>query len=82
MQPYGKSQLFVYGCKCCSANISPRQQAKRELAKLIEEETYEQYVINGQIVSDPRMFVCSVCGKPDQEDCLWRCYLEPFEDTK
>lgn len=73
MQPYGKAQLFVYGCKCCSANIAPRQQAKRELAKLIEEETYAQYVINGQIVSDPRIFVCGVCGKSDSQDCAMEC---------
>jgi hypothetical protein len=73
MKPYGKASTYVFGCKCCSMSIAPRQEAKRELAKLIEEELHDQYVINGQIVSDPRIFVCGVCGKPDNPDCAYEC---------
>lgn len=60
MKPYGKSTTFVFNCRCCSINISPRQEAKRELAKLIQEERYPENK-------------CPVCGQIDDPDCVENC---------
>lgn len=73
MKPYGKLSIIHFSCKCCQMRSSPRADAKIELRKLIEEESDNQYVLNGQIVSDPRIFVCGVCGKPDNPDCAYEC---------
>lgn len=73
MQPYGKSQLFVYSCKCCQENVSPRAQAKQELRKLLEE-AYDEVSLNDYHITKRAMFFkCGVCGQEDDPNCVEEC---------
>lgn len=73
MKPYGKSQLIKYYCKCCSWNESPRQDAKQELRKLVEE-AYEEVPLNDYHIKNRAMdFKCGVCGQENDPECAENC---------
>ena len=60
MQPYGKIIEIRNSCVCCGTSKCSRADAKIEVRKIIEEESYQRNI-------------CAVCNGEDDPRCVECC---------